>query len=290
MTDLQRAVAFEEALRDRCAERIVPFEWGTAVFNESLPRVWDLNVLRVDRPGGATAEALSAEADRLQGRAGLLHRRVSIVGEAAGAELAPGFHALGWTVNRFLYMAHSRPAARPADLGLVREVDRAAVEPLRKEVIREQPWGRDPQVVRQMVAAGRLVAAAGNARHFAVVVDGVVASCADLYSDGKTGQVEDVATLAAHRGRGYATAVVLRALEESVRGGHTLIFLVADDEDWPKELYARLGFDPLGRRYVFLKPPATRAPAGRRRATADLSKRAGRGRPRARSGRARPPS
>ena len=36
------------------------------------------------------------------------------------------------------------------------------------------------------------------------------------------------------------------------RAGAELVFLVADDEDWPKELYRKLGFDDLGRVYEFL--------------------------------------
>ena len=28
---------------------------------------------------------------------------------------------------------------------------------------------------------------------------------------------------------------------------------VADDEDWPKEMYGQLGFDALGRRYEFTR-------------------------------------
>jgi GNAT superfamily N-acetyltransferase len=59
----------------------------------------------------------------------------------------------------------------------------------------------------------------------------------------------------AHRGRGHATAIVLRALEEARNGGHELTFLIADENDWPKELYARLGFGPIGRKFAFVKPP-----------------------------------
>ena len=59
--------------------------------------------------------------------------------------------------------------------------------------------------------------------------------------------MEAVATLPAHRGRGYASAVVLRAVEEALAAGHDLVFLTADDDDWPKELYARLGFEQIGR-------------------------------------------
>jgi predicted GNAT family acetyltransferase len=88
-----------------------------------------------------------------------------------------------------------------------------------------------------------------------VRANGEIASAADLYSDGRTAQVEDVATAAEFRGRGYATAVVLRAVEEALATGHDFVFLVADAEDWPKELYVRLGFAPLGHTWTFLKTP-----------------------------------
>jgi spore maturation protein CgeE len=87
-----------------------------------------------------------------------------------------------------------------------------------------------------------------------VVVDGQVVAYADLYDDGRTAQIEDVATLDQHRGRGYASALVLRALDEARQSGCDLVFLVSDEDDWPKALYRRLGFDDLGRYVKFIRP------------------------------------
>jgi hypothetical protein len=47
-----------------------------------------------------------------------------------------------------------------------------------------------------------------------------------------------------------------RAAQEGRDGGADLVFLIADDADWPKQLYAKLGFDPLGRYWQFTRPPA----------------------------------
>jgi ribosomal protein S18 acetylase RimI-like enzyme len=77
-------------------------------------------------------------------------------------------------------------------------------------------------------------------------VDGEPVSFTNLYLDGDTAQVEAVATLEAHRGRGYAKAVVARAVAEAEAAGATWIFLVADAEDWPQEMYRKLGFDGVG--------------------------------------------
>lgn len=255
-SDLARAISFEEALRSRCAERILPFAFGRALFNDSLPLVWDLNVLRVDEPARATAEVLVAEADRLQGEAGHGHRRLAVNEERAGDALADPFRSLGWRVDRFLIMGWRGEGERVADTAAaVEEVDGAALTPLREAIIRAQSWATSEDVTRMVVEATRLAGREGNARHFAVRTNGEVASAADLYSDGRTAQVEDVATSAEFRGRGYATAVVLRAVEEALATGHDFVFLVADAEDWPKELYVRLGFAPLGHTWTFLKTP-----------------------------------
>lgn len=255
MSELARVVAFEETLRERCAERIVPFAFGRGVFNDSFPRVWDLNVVRVDNPSGVTVDALVAQAERLHGEAGHEHRRIAVLDEAAGARLEAGFRSLGWRVDRFVFMAFRGGGDRTANTRVVREVRPEAVRPLREEIARGEPWANDEKVVQMVLDAGELMAREGSARHFATFVEDQVACAADLYSDGRTAQVEDVATRPAFRGRGLASAVVLRAVEEALASGHDLVFLIADDDDWPKELYGRLGFTPLGRRWVFFRPP-----------------------------------
>ena len=85
-------------------------------------------------------------------------------------------------------------------------------------------------------------------------VDGGIASYAGLYLDGTVGQIEDVATLPTYRDRGLARAVVLRAVAEARQAGAELVFLVAAEEDWPKELYRRLGFDAIGVEHVVARP------------------------------------
>jgi ribosomal protein S18 acetylase RimI-like enzyme len=85
-------------------------------------------------------------------------------------------------------------------------------------------------------------------------LDRGVVSYTDLYVDGADAQVEDIGTLPEHRGRGYASAVVLAAIAAARNKGAEFVFLVADKEDWPKELYRRLGFDELGYYVKFVSP------------------------------------
>jgi hypothetical protein len=48
---------------------------------------------------------------------------------------------------------------------------------------------------------------------------------------------------------------VLAAADAARAEGADLVFLVADDEDWPKTLYARLGFDAAGPAWEFVRTP-----------------------------------
>jgi ribosomal protein S18 acetylase RimI-like enzyme len=153
-------------------------------------------------------------------------------------------------------MASQRPncsEVRTPDTGLVGEVDEAALRPERRSQLAGEPWAT-PALVEQLLAAKLAIARVVVARFFAVLVDGQAVSYVDLYHDGCTAQIEDLATLSQHRGRGYASALVLRALQEAQLAGCDLVFLVADAQDWPKALYRRLGFDELGGYVKFIRP------------------------------------
>jgi GNAT superfamily N-acetyltransferase len=256
MNDLERAAAFEEALRDACVERVVETRFGPALFNDTYRILWMLNVLRVERAGNATAEEIAQEAEQVQGLAGVPHRRVLVTDPDAGTCLAPGFRKLGWTSDHFLFMVLKRPSQRSADSSGVTEVGVETLFELRRAITMEQLPDTTPDELEQIIDSHALFEGPGNARHFAVVVDGQVASATDLFSDGQTAQVEEVATLPQFRGRGYASAVVQRAVDEALATGHDFVFLTADVDDWPKELYARLGFDDVGSKWAFLKREA----------------------------------
>jgi predicted GNAT family acetyltransferase len=250
-SDLDRASAFEEAMRDACAERVVPSRLGTALFNDTLSRVWSLNVLRVDAKE-TQAHELAAEAERLQ--SGLQHRRVLLTDQVLGRRLEKPLTELGWKTDAFVFMAYRRAPARAVDTAMVVEVEAEDLRPLHEYIARETIPDVDEETVLQIMEAQGLAARAVSGRHFGVVVGGEVVSSTDLYSDGRTAQVEDVMTFPEHRGHGYASAVVMRAVEEA-RRDHDFVFLVADSRDWPKELYRRLGFDSLGEKYAYTLSP-----------------------------------
>lgn len=249
---LARIFGFQEALMTRAVDRTIPLPCGVAFATPSLPQVWDLNFVHADRLAGISAEDLAAEAEGAQGA--LDHRRIVVHDEEEARRLEPGFREFGWTVTRLATMtAAGRPAPEPAVP--VEDLPLEALHEVRAEFARTAPGGRSPEVVRQILEAGVRFARAGNARHFAVLEEGRAVAAADLYSDGRIAQIDDVATLETHRRRGYGTAVVLHALAAARAAGHDLVYLIADEDDWPKELYARLGFTTVGVTYTFTRMP-----------------------------------
>jgi GNAT superfamily N-acetyltransferase len=222
---------------DMCGNRTAPSSVGTAVYLDELPKRLDSNFLQVDREAdGAEVEAEAARLDRQ-----MIHVPDSRIGE----RLEPYFTERGWRVNRVTVMAQLREPEKEVDLSGVEEVAEEELRPARSALNAGQPWGR-PEVMEQLFAGKHVIGRLIEARFFAVRVDGEVVSYTDLYQDGNEAQIEDVGTLHDHRGKGYATAVVLGAIAAARERGAEFICLVADYEDWPKKLYGRLGFDELG--------------------------------------------
>jgi ribosomal protein S18 acetylase RimI-like enzyme len=242
-----------DRLDERTAERLEPTRYGPVVLHTRLNRVHDLNFLRAEEPGDATAEELAAEAERIQGAAGIGHRRVNVRSEAHRERLEPEFVRLGWKPERFVLMVHRRAPDHPPDHG-VREVNEPTLRPLWAEGIRTEPHGKDERLVQQIVEHRRDMSRAVPTRLLAAEADGRLVAHAELYSEDGVGQVEDVFTLPDYRGRGLARALVLRGVAESQAAGNDLTFLVADADDWPQRLYEKLGFETVGRYGRFLKP------------------------------------
>jgi ribosomal protein S18 acetylase RimI-like enzyme len=244
---LERAFAFMRR-GDLRGTNEQPFRFGTAIFTPELPQRYDSNLLYVDQTVSSVAE-LVAEADRLFHEAELAHRTLLFTDAAQGERVAGELP--GWESEEHVVMAQLREPEAPVDTSGVEEVGHEGIRPARRRMIGTYEWG-SPEVAEQLLDYKPLLARWVTVRGFAVLAGGEVVSYADLYVDGDEAQVEDVATLPEHRGRGYAKAVVTRAADEGRAAGADFVFLVADAHDWPKGLYRRLGFDVVGR-YVKLR-------------------------------------
>lgn len=250
MPEVDRCIAFLRDHAYRISERGPSARLGTALLRGDMPSVWSANYVLAERElDTATAEDLVREADELLGGAGLKHRKVEVLDGDAGARLAGQFRALGWHVERDLVMPYRRTPDREPNVSGVEEIDAETLAPTWAEGMRTD-FADKEDVVQQLVAHRHALAAAG-ARFFAARVNGEVASYCDLYSDGRTAQIEAVMTLERFRNRGLARAVVTAALQAARTEGNDLVFLLADEADWPKRLYEKLGFDSEADVYEF---------------------------------------
>jgi ribosomal protein S18 acetylase RimI-like enzyme len=247
----ERAIAFEHEVMRRTSTHVEPFAWGTVYLNEDMPHRYSSNLLWVDhgiRPPGA--DDLVAEADRVLGTRGFGHRKVNVDGEG-GRALAPRFVELGWSVHSLLVMTHERePERRPS--AAVERVRFDIARPVAETVARRGEITGDEAILRELVGFKDVAERRLGASFFVARVDGRLAGVCELYVGDGVAQIEDVNTLEEFRGRGIASSIVLAAAAAARAEGAELVFLIADEHDWPKHLYARLGFDDAGPAWEFV--------------------------------------
>jgi ribosomal protein S18 acetylase RimI-like enzyme len=260
-SDLDRAFAFERWVLASTSTRTVDLPWGTAFFNDEFPLKYMANLLVIDGPlGGATVNEVDAEVEPLF--ASLRHRLVVVRSEADADRLAPGLTERGYKTEGLVVMALRRDPDLVADVAAVEEIDEATARPLHIEITRREPWGVEPGIAEIMADHRGMLVRTIEARIFTQRVDGQLAGSCDLYLQGDVAQIEDVGTLEEFRGRGVARNVVLRAAHEAREAGARFVFLLADADDWPQQLYGRLGFDEIGRTRQFMRSPEGLGPEG----------------------------
>jgi ribosomal protein S18 acetylase RimI-like enzyme len=221
-------------------------EWYRA---RSLPQVYDANhVIVLEHGFGMSMEEVSAAADEIQ--AGLPNRIVEFVACVESEALAAAFRTAGWLDEPFGVMVRHRAPDRRVDTSPVRVVDAMSMRPARAASLGDEPWAT-PDAIAQVREKQERVARGVPTTHLAIVDHGMVVSYCEVYRIDDIAQIESVATVPDHRRRGYARAVVTRALELTAE--RRLVFLCMDPDDWPQQLYARLGMDDIGRIARFRK-------------------------------------
>jgi ribosomal protein S18 acetylase RimI-like enzyme len=230
---------------------VEPWAHGTVLRATRYPVYFDFNVVRVEDDPGMTVDDLVALAD--QALAGLGHRRVDFDIAAAAEPLREGFEAKGWRAVRLLWMRHEAPPPPGPDLP-VEELHYDAVDDLRVAWHEEDFPGQDPGSYH---AYAREVSMRRSVRVLAVREGGAPVAFAQIERDGAAAEITQVYVHPEHRGGGRGTAMTRAAIEAA--GDARDLWIVADDEDRPKRLYARLGFRPAWTAMEFLRlPPSDR--------------------------------
>lgn len=240
------ARAFLRALTIAGAAQADPHPRGTILRSPAEPEAYIGSQLLLDRSDDLDARGLIALLDGLQGDLG--HRRAVLLDdEAEGTRLHAALVPHGWGGGaEVLMVLPAEVPLPPSDAPAVSDARLRAVE--RRT---NTEMGLPAEVVEQLVAVRRRAADGVGARGFvATGSDGEDVAHATLYGHGAVFQIEDVATLVAHRGRGHARAVVAACARDARARGATTVFLTADADDWPQRFYAGMGFVPAGHVWV----------------------------------------
>ena len=248
-----RALAFERGAHSRAAARIDELRYGQAFLQEDLPHVYWANLLWVTSREGVEAAELVADAERIL--SDFAHRQLVIEHESLWRTVEDDLVAAGLERDAILYMVHERPPDRMPDLAAVREVSHDDIHAAEERFLRDEPGTTAPEARRQVMQHNRHIGELLGERCFAAYDGDAVCAYAKLRHRDGVAQVEDVAVLPEHRGAGLGRLVTYAALAAGLALEPELLFIVADEEDWPKELYARLGFVPAGSIRGFLRPP-----------------------------------
>ncbi|MGO9489138.1 MAG: GNAT family N-acetyltransferase [Solirubrobacteraceae bacterium] len=243
-----RAREWQRASHVAVCDIVEPWRHGTVVRASRYPTYYDFNVVRVEDDPGMSAVELAAFADRAL--AGLGHRRLDFdlveAAQARRGELA----ALGFKAMRLLWM-HHQGAPPPGPPIAVEEVPYEAVDQLRLAWHLEDFEGEEYDRFR---VAAKEVAMTRGVRVLAVREQGAAVAFAQLEQVGAGAEITQVYVHPAHRGRGLGTAMTRAAILAA--GDVEDLWIVADDEDRAKRLYARLGFRPAwtSMEYLLLAP------------------------------------
>jgi ribosomal protein S18 acetylase RimI-like enzyme len=246
--ELGRALAFMARVDEGVAAEVRDWSLGTALITPELPKVWDSSYFRVEAPG--EGERVAQETARIAADAGLAHAAVVVTDEEIASALRPELLTAGFEETRFVLMALRTVPPEPEIA--IAPASFADVAPSRRELTLETFHG-DENLADQLAELDRRLEGSIGGRWFAATDAGTIVARAWLLGADGTGQVEDVATTASHRGGGLARAVVSAAARASVDDGNELTFVIANDGETTPELYRKTGFEPMGFKWRFVK-------------------------------------
>jgi GNAT superfamily N-acetyltransferase len=212
----------------------------------SHPTYWDFNVVRVEEDPAMDVGELAAFAD--QALSGLAHRRLDFDLIEAADPLRPGFEAQGWKATHLLWMRHEAALPPGTDVA-VEEVPYDAVHDLRLA------WHQEDfdDLESDHLAVAREISLRRGVRVLVPREDREPVGFAQIETDGTAAEITQVYVRPEHRGAGRGTAVTRAAVQAA--GDARDLWITADAEDRPRELYARLGFRPVWETMEFLRPP-----------------------------------
>lgn len=210
------------------------------------PDYWEYNCIRLERP--MKADEMIALADREL--ADCAHRSVEwttpMPDEVVG-ELREG----GWMATPLIYMLHvggvpaqSRPDLVEVDYDVVREL---------REIWHREDFGEHTES-EAFHAQAREVAELARVRVVAAMDEDRPVGFAQVETHDGGSEVAQVFVRPDHRGSGLGTALSARAILLAREAAEN-VWIGAERDGRPRQLYERLGFHPVVETAVALLPP-----------------------------------
>jgi GNAT superfamily N-acetyltransferase len=214
--------------------------------NDQTPTRYDGNhVRRIRLPDGVTVDAFFEEVERFYSYQGFRAVRIDPWTRPAAVEarlLQEGYGATG-VGTEILMATDGRIGGRIGDCEIVPVEDEWGWAALRELMLADA--GNESGGEETFTLARRR----GDAYtwYLAIVEGQAVGHFSERTRDG-FGYLEDLMVLPEYRMRGIATALVHRCAASARSKGARTVFLPADANDTPKDMYLRMGFEPV---YVF---------------------------------------
>jgi GNAT superfamily N-acetyltransferase len=235
----------EDALAEAGGE-VLPLDVGRVILQPEFPHVYDANVVRRAR---LRPEGLDAALERLAAplvAIGARHLQLTLDGADVPDAVAPCLRARGFERERLLAMVLDGPPEREATPGVaLRAVpDERGWDDFSDamdRMNREEPWYARG-VSLEIVGSLRRKCERGRVQVFVATLDGRAAGVVGLAEHRGAAAIFSVGTFPELRRRGVGRSLVLGAVDRARARGADLIYLVARADDWPREMYARLGF------------------------------------------------
>ena len=243
----ERARAWVHSAQEAVCDILEPWEHGAVARATRHPTYWDYNVVRVEEDVAMTADEVVQVADELLH--GLAHRRVGFEFAARGEPIRDELERQGWKTTRLVWMLHAGPS--PAHTGLdVEQVHYDTVRHLRLAWLNEDFPTID---VTDHIEEAKEVDMKRDPQVFAAFEDDRPIGFTQLERARGSAEISSVYVDREHRGKGLGTAMTKAAI--GAAGDVDDLWIVADDEDRPKQLYARLGFSAAWQLVDLLRLP-----------------------------------
>ena len=246
MTAEERFRRWHLPWKERICEEVRPFSHGTVFRSPRRPDYWEYNCIRLDRP--IEAGEMVAAADReLFGCAHRFAEWIIPMPNVVVREL----RERGWIAAPLIVLLHDGRAIPESRAEFV-EVDYNVVRALR-DIWHREDFGEHTET-DSFHAQAREVAELADVRVIAAVEEGRPIGFAQVETHDGGSEISQVFVHPERRGAGIGSALTARAIRI---GADTApdVWICAERDDRPRQLYERLGFQAVIETGVAILPP-----------------------------------